>query len=86
MRVFYETLSEKDRRRYAAVESRKFGYGGIEYIASVLGCSRRTVENGIAELVTLPNDETVGRTRRPGGGRKKATESEPQLVENFFDR
>ena len=57
MRVFYETLSEKDRRRYAAVESRKFGYGSIEYIASVLGCRRRTVENG-----TLPQEvENIGR-------------------------
>ncbi len=28
MRAFYESLSEKDRRRYAAVETEKLGYGG----------------------------------------------------------
>ena len=27
---FYATLSEKDRRRYAAVEARRLGHGGIE--------------------------------------------------------
>ncbi|MCW5969216.1 MAG: hypothetical protein KIT57_11950 [Blastocatellales bacterium] len=50
MRAFYDSLSEKDRRRYAAIESRKLGYGGHSYIARVLGCERHTVATGIAEL------------------------------------
>lgn len=29
MQSYYESLSEKDRRRYAAVEAKKLGYGGI---------------------------------------------------------
>ena len=33
MRSFYDSLSEKDRRRYAAIEVAKLGYGGVEYIA-----------------------------------------------------
>ncbi len=28
MRSFFETLSEKDKRHYAAIEARKVGYGG----------------------------------------------------------
>ena len=28
MRLFYDTLSEKERRRYVAVEAVKIGYGG----------------------------------------------------------
>ena len=28
MRAFYESLSEKDRRRYAAIEVRKLATGG----------------------------------------------------------
>ena len=36
MRNFYGSLSEKDRRRYAAVEAAKLGYGGITYICGVL--------------------------------------------------
>ena len=81
MRLFYQTLSEKDRRRYVAVEAQKLGRGGQTYIASVVGCSRATVASGIAELNSLPDAQTQGRTRRPGGGRKKATVNEPQPVE-----
>ena len=32
MQRFFSWLSEKDRRRYAAVEAAKLGHGGIEYI------------------------------------------------------
>ena len=84
MRLFYDTLSEKERRRYVAVEAVKIGYGGQSYIASVVGCSRDTVARGIAELATLPDEATENRTRRPGGGRKKSAVSEPDLVDNFF--
>ena len=71
MRGLFESLSEKDGRRYAAVEADKLGFGGITYIAEVLGCSRRTIEHGLAELDDLPNDPVKGRIRRPGAGRKK---------------
>jgi hypothetical protein len=75
MRALERTLSEKDRRRFAALEAVRLGHGGIEYIADVLGCSTRTIERGIQELDQLPEDPAVGRVRRPGGGRKK--ESSP---------
>jgi hypothetical protein len=82
--AFFQTLSEKDRRRYAAMEAMKLGHGGIAYMARVLGCSRRTMEHGIAELETLPQDPAEDRIRRPGGGRKKASESQPDWVPNLF--
>lgn len=69
--TFYATLSEKDQRRYVAVEARRIGFGGIEYVAAVFGCSRKTVERGMAELPELADDPAVGRIRRAGGGRKK---------------
>ena len=75
MRAFERTLSEKDQRRFAALEARRLGHGGIEYGAEVLGCSTRTIERGIDELDQLPDDPAAGRVRRPGGGRKK--ESSP---------
>jgi len=68
---FYDTLSEKEQRRFAAVQARQLGYGGVKYIAKVLGCSRRTIERGLAELDELPHDPAVGQVRRPGAGRKK---------------
>ena len=30
---FFRSLSERDRRRYAAVEAAKLGHGGIEYVS-----------------------------------------------------
>ena len=71
MRLFCQTLSERDRRRFAALEVSRLGHGGAEYIAEVLQCSTRTIERGIAELDQLPNDPAAGRVRRPGAGRKK---------------
>jgi hypothetical protein len=77
VRAFYETLSEKDQRRFVAVEALRFGFGGVTYVASVFGCSERTIERGQQELAELPADPVAGRVRRPGGGRKK--ESTPTL-------
>lgn len=70
---FYSTLSEKDRRRYAAVEAQRLGRGGVPYIGKLLGCSTRTIERGIAELDELSDDPAKGRLRRPGAGRKKSS-------------
>jgi hypothetical protein len=65
MRWFYATLSEKDRRRYAAVEARKLGHGGMDYIASVLRCDPKTIRQGINEL-KLAEDPAEGRIRKKG--------------------
>jgi hypothetical protein len=73
MRAFERTLSEKDRRRFAALEAARLGHGGIEYVAAVLACSSRTIERGLDELDQLPGDPAEGRVRRPGGGRKKGS-------------
>lgn len=59
MKKFYETLNEKDQRRYAGVEAMKFGRGGVAYISWVLGCSRKTVIKGLKELNQLSPAETA---------------------------
>ncbi len=72
MRGFYQTLNEKDARRFAALEAKQLGYGGVTYIAEVLGCATRTIERAAAELERLPEDPAAGRVRVLGGGRKKS--------------
>lgn len=67
MKAFYESLSEKDRRRYAAVEAEKFGHGGVEYIANLFACDPKTIEHGRADVAELPADEAEGRVRKKGG-------------------
>jgi hypothetical protein len=79
MQDFFGTLSEKDQRRFAALESKQLGYGGVKYVAELLGCSRRTIERGLAELDELANDPAAGRVRRPGAGRKKGLRPTPTL-------
>jgi hypothetical protein len=54
MITFCSSLREKDQRRYAAVEAEKLGHGGIEYIASLLGCDPKTIRQGQADLKDLP--------------------------------
>ena len=73
MRGFYQSLSEKDRRRFAAIEAQRLGHGGVKYIAELLGCSERTIERAAHERDDLPNDPAAGRVRRPGAGRKKGS-------------
>lgn len=36
MQMFYRSLSEKDRRRYAAIEALKLGWGGIYIHQSII--------------------------------------------------
>lgn len=69
MKAFYDSLSEKDRRRYAAIEAEKLGFGGVEYIASVLGCDQKTIRQGRSDVAALPEDEAEERVRKKGGSK-----------------
>lgn len=62
----YESLNEKDRRRYAAIEAEKLSHGGTEYIARLFGCDPKTIRRGIAEVTKLPADAAVDRVRKKG--------------------
>ena len=83
MQRYYQSLSEKDRRRYAAIEAMKLGYGGQAYIRRLFGCHHETLALGMAEL----EDETAlerERIRQVGGGRKSAFETIAGLDEAFL--
>lgn len=69
----YQSLNEKDRRRYAAIEADKLPHGGTEYIAELFGCDPKTIRRGQREVETLPQDEAAQRVRKKGAvGRKLA--------------
>ena len=65
MKKFFDSLSEKDRRRYAAVEVAKLGHGGQEYVSRVLGCDVKTIQQGREELEQT-EDPAAGRVRKKG--------------------
>lgn len=73
-------LDERGRRRWAAVEARSLGRGGIAAVALATGMSDRTIRNGIAEL-SDPESLTSDRQRRPGGGRLNREDEQPKLLE-----
>ena len=74
-------LNERSRRRWAAVEARAIGWGGIERVAEATGLSRTTIRAGIKELDQPPQDETTpGRLRHPGGGRKPLSAHDAALL------
>jgi hypothetical protein len=55
MKRFYDSLFEKDRRAYAAIEAAKLGHGGIGYIAKLFGCDSKTIGHGKQDLCCLPS-------------------------------
>ena len=95
MQAFYHSLNERDRRRYAGIEALKLGLGGRNYIARILGCSRRTVTKGAKEVSGLSGQETDARIRsappaKPdriraaGGGRKPYAQHWADIDEKFL--
>ncbi len=86
MRKYYATLTEKDRRRYAAIEASKLGQGGQSYLARVLGCSEKTLQRGMADLAALPAEPPPNpRIRKVGGGRKGYAEHHPDIDAQFLE-
>ena len=74
-------LDERGRRRFAAAEARTAGRGGIAAVARITGLARSTIGRGLAELRGTATDAIArGRTRRPGGGRKKLTDTDTTLL------
>ena len=66
MKRLFDWLSEKDRRRYAAIEAAKLGHGGVEYVARIFRCDPKTISQGMQEL-EAPQDGAAGRVRKKGG-------------------
>jgi hypothetical protein len=50
MKLFYDSLNEKDQRHYAALEAKKLCYGGITYISELFNCARPMIYDGLEEL------------------------------------
>ena len=83
MTRLYQSLAERDRRRYAAVEVEKLGHGGLEYIAQLFGCDPKTIRRGMAELES--EEELASERQRKKGGEGKSLNRNRirKLVENF---
>lgn len=76
MQAFYRTLSEKERRRYAAIEADKLGHGGIDYISRLFEIDPKTIRRGREDF----DDEDAlsdTRQRKKGGDEKTKSNGTP---------
>ena len=71
------------RRHWAAAEAAELGWGGVSAVAAATGLSRTTITAGLRELrhrAEHPDAPTAPRIRRPGGGPRRLTETDPGLL------
>ena len=76
--VMLPLLDERQQRVLLGVEARTWGGGGIGVVARAAGMSAPTVRRGVREVEE--GAERCDRVRRAGGGRKRLTEHDPELV------
>jgi hypothetical protein len=69
-------LDERGRRLFVAGEALSLGHGGV---TAATGMARSTINRGMADL-KAGRDDLGGAVRRPGGGRKRAVETQPGLL------
>src|ERR1700741_2102236 len=75
-------LDERQRRLFAASEARAAGHGGIAAVSRVTRIAASTIGRGLKEL-DAPPPLKLGGVRRPGGGRKSLTETDPGLLDDL---
>lgn len=80
-------LEEDDRRFFLSSMSKCLGYGSARELSELTGVSEHTISKGKREVSDAPIDPrarpkagTGGRIRAEGGGRKKITEKNPEII------
>src|SRR5260370_12453395 len=80
--AIFTQLDERQGRIFAAVEARAAGHGGIAAGSRVTRIAASTIGRGLKEL-DAPPPLPPGGVRRPGGGRKSLTETDPSLLDDL---
>jgi transposase len=78
MSELFPLLNERQRRILAASEAKAYGRGGVTAVANITGLCRQTIYRGLDEL---GNFDEVERVRKKSGGRKKLSESMPDVLD-----
>ena len=68
------------RRQWAAAEAKDLGWGGVSAVSAATGLSLTTIGAGLRELELPKERRDATRIRRPGGGRKRLTKRDPELL------
>ena len=75
-------LNERQRRLWLGAEARELGSGGVGIVAQAVGVAGDTVRRGRAEL-EQPQPLSYPRSRKAGGGRKRAETHDAELAAAF---
>jgi hypothetical protein len=75
-------LDERRRRQWGAAEARAAGHGGVSLVARATGLARSTIHAGLRDVQTPARARVAAaaRVRRPGGGRRHLTATDPALL------
>ena len=82
-RALAPVMDERMRRQWAGIEAKTLGWGGIAAVAEATGLARNTIKTGIREVEDReahPAQQIDERIRRPGGGRKRFSQVNPELL------
>lgn len=81
--TLFNTLSESQKRWYAAVKSFELGYGGVSKVSRATGLSRTTVTQGVKEVESKDLNMAEDRIRSKGGGRKTVVDCDKNLKKSL---
>ncbi|GFP42192.1 hypothetical protein HKBW3C_01318 [Candidatus Hakubella thermalkaliphila] len=76
----FGTLNEAQARWFVAREAMIIGHGGIKKMCELTGLSKPTIIKGIKELKAKEKFDAGERIRRPGAGRKRIEERNPEIL------
>lgn len=78
-------LNERSLRVWCATEAHTIGRGGISIVHEATGVARSTIRRGLKDINSVENqpDKRPNRVRKSGGGRKRITESQPDLINDL---
>ena len=77
-------MDERMRRQWAASEASALSWGGVTAVSEATGLAWNTIKAGMRELdhrARYPEETVEDRIRLCGGGRKRLTDTDSQLVE-----
>jgi hypothetical protein len=83
-RMLSPSMNERVIRQWAGSEAQALGWGGISIVSKATGLAHTTIRRGMREAIEQARRPGAAlaptAVRRPGGGRKKITETDPDLL------
>lgn len=80
LKAFLATLTNEQRRLFAAVEANRIGRGGVRKVMKLTGLCQETIARGRRQMVDLLKGKTLKKERKPVKGRPRIEEKYPTIT------